>query len=117
MNNIQQYIPADVQNYIQHNVSSEPPTKLEVYDAIQHVKNTTPGPDGIHIYLIQHGGEAVKRSTFYICRQIWDTRSWPQVWADSGGTMPEAHSHIKATGRSDIITCLNKQGNITLSTG
>lgn len=65
-------------------IDNEPINSLfsmeELSTAISSCKNSSPGPDGIHIILIKHIPESGKKMLVSIYNYVWSSNSFPKLW-------------------------------------
>jgi potassium voltage-gated channel Eag-related subfamily H protein 8 len=55
-------------------------TMTELYNALRHSNNSSPGPDGIHYKMLRKMHSTAIRVLLSIYNKIWTTHYYPQSW-------------------------------------
>ena len=65
-------------------VSSEPPTEIEVKEAVNRLKlNRAAGPDDLPPILFKNGNTALLATITRLFENIWQSESVPKCWGES----------------------------------
>lgn len=88
----------------------EPPTRQEVKDALNGLKNNkSPGPDGLPVELFKHAGSVVLDVLHGIVQSVWNNEILPEEWLE--GALCPLHK------KGDKLLCENYRGICLLNSG